>query len=46
MINTSLLGRDLLLETMPSLLDGTATRTKQIEEESSYAFNINRRKMN
>ena len=38
----SLLGRDLLLETMPSLLDGTATRTKQIEEESSYAFNINR----
>ncbi len=33
---------DLLLETLPSILNGTASRTKQLEEEVTYAFNIKR----
>ncbi len=36
----SLLGRDLLLETLPSIIDGTAPRLKQNRHEVSYAFNL------
>ena len=36
----SILGRDLLLETIPLLKDGKAPRIKQNEEESTYAANI------
>ena len=38
----SILGRDLLLETIPSIVNGTSTRTKQNEEESTYASNISK----
>jgi methionyl-tRNA formyltransferase len=34
--------RDLLLETLPSIIDGTAKRIKQEESEATYAFNIKR----
>ena len=37
-----LVGRDLLLETLTSILDGTAPRIKQEESEATYAFNIKR----
>ncbi|HHW69602.1 MAG TPA: methionyl-tRNA formyltransferase [Tenericutes bacterium] len=37
-----ILGRDLLLETLPSIIDGTSTRTKQNENEVTYAFTIKR----
>lgn len=36
----SIVGRDLLLETLPSIIDGTASRKKQEESEVTYAFNI------
>lgn len=36
------LGTDLLLETLPSIIDGTNTRTMQNEEEVTYGFNIKR----
>ena len=36
----SILGRDLLLETIPMLKDKTAPRIKQDESESTYAANI------
>lgn len=38
--NMSLLGRDLLLETLPSIIDGTNIRIKQKEEEVTFGFNI------
>lgn len=38
----SLLGRDLLLDTLPSIIAGTNTRTKQDEAEATYGFNISR----
>ena len=38
--NMSLLGRDLLLETLPSIIDGTNMRIKQKEEEVTFGFNI------
>ena len=38
----SVLGRDLLLKTLPSIIDGTNTRTKQEPSLVSYAFNIKR----
>lgn len=38
----SILGRDLLLETLPSIIDGTNSRTKQEESEVTYGFNIKR----
>ena len=38
----SILGRDLLLETLPSIIDGTATRTVQNHEEATYAPNISK----
>lgn len=36
----SILGRDLLLETLPSIIDGTATRTPQDASLATYGFNI------
>lgn len=36
----SILGKDLLLKTIPSIIDGTAPRTKQDDSISSYAANI------
>lgn len=36
------MGRDLILETLPSILNGTATRMKQNEDEVTYAYNIKR----
>jgi len=38
----SILGRDLLLETLPSILDGTAPRIKQDSSGATYAFTIKR----
>ena len=38
----SLLGRDLLMDTLPSIFEGTNTRTKQEESEVTYGFNITR----
>ena len=38
----SIMGRELLLETMPSIIDGTNKRIKQNEEEVTYAYNIKR----
>ena len=38
----SVLGRDLLLETLPSILNGTNSRTTQDEAEATYGFNITR----
>lgn len=38
----SLLGRDLLIDTLPSIIDGTNTRIKQNEEEVTLGFNIKR----
>lgn len=36
----SLLGRDLLIETLPSVIEGTNDRIKQNEEEVTFGFNI------
>ncbi len=38
----SILGRDLLLETLPSILDGTCRRIKQDDSLATYGFNISR----
>lgn len=38
----SVVGRDLLLETMPSILDGTNSKTPQDESEATFAFVIKR----
>ncbi len=38
----SILGRDLLLDTLPSILDGTNDRIAQEESEVTYGFNISR----
>ena len=38
----SILGRDLLIETLPSIVDGTASRTPQDENEATYARNISK----
>lgn len=37
-----ILGRDLLLDVLPSIIDGTAPRIKQEESEATYGFNITR----
>ena len=37
-----ILGRDLLLETIPSIMNGTILPVKQNEEEVTYAYNIKR----
>jgi len=36
----SYIGRDLLLETIPKIVDGTANRKKQNENEVTFGFNI------
>lgn len=36
----SIIGRDLLLDTLPSIIDGTAPREKQNDEEATYCHNI------
>lgn len=36
----SVLGRDLLMEVLPSIFDGTNPRTAQDESEVTYAYNI------
>ena len=38
----SVLGRDLLLDTLPSIIDGTNKRIPQEESEATYGFNITR----
>ena len=38
----SILGRDLLLETLPSIFNKTNTRTPQDEKAVTYAYNIKR----
>jgi len=38
----SIMGRDLLLKTLPSIFDGTNTRTKQDESKVTFAYNIKR----
>ena len=38
----SIIGRELLLDTMPSIIDGTNERIKQDEELVTYAYNIKR----
>ena len=38
----SVMGRDLLLDTLPSILDGTNNRIQQDEEEVTFAYNIKR----
>ncbi len=38
----SILGRDLLKETLPDIVAGTATRTKQNESEATFSYNISK----
>lgn len=38
----SLIGRDLLLDTLPSIFDGTNSRISQEEKKVTYAYNIRR----
>lgn len=38
----AILGRDLLLETLPSIINKTNTRTSQEEDKVTYGFNIKR----
>ena len=38
----SIMGRDLLLETLPNIFSGNITRTKQNPKEVTYAYNIKR----
>lgn len=38
----SIMGRELLLDTLPSIFNGTAQRKKQEESEVTYAYNIKR----
>lgn len=38
----SILGKNLLLETLPSIIDGTASRIEQDDKEATYAFNISK----
>ena len=38
----SIMGRDLLLETLPNIFSGNITRTKQEPNEVTYAYNIKR----
>ena len=40
--NLSVIGRDLLMETLPSIIEGTNSRTPQNNEEATYAYNITR----
>ena len=40
--NLSVMGKELLLKTLPSIIDGTNKRIKQNDEDSTYAWNIKR----
>jgi len=40
--NLSIMGRDLLIETLPSIIDGTNNRIKQDDSKATYAYNITR----
>ncbi len=37
-----MLGKELLLEVLPSIINGTSSRTKQNEEEVTFGYNIKR----
>lgn len=39
-LELSLLGRDLLMDTLPSIIEGTNDRIKQNEDEVTFGFNI------
>ena len=39
----SIVGRDLLLETLPSIIDGTCKKVAQDESLATYGFNISRK---
>ncbi len=39
----SVLGRDLLLKTLPNILNGTAPKIPQNKHEATYAFNLKRK---
>lgn len=41
-VRLSIMGRDLLLKTLPSIIEGTNKRIKQNEDEVTYAYNIKR----
>lgn len=36
----SILGKKLLLKTLPKIIEGSITRKKQVQEEATYAYNI------
>ena len=38
----SILGKELLLETLPSIFDGTNSRTAQNKNEITFAYNLKR----
>lgn len=38
----SVMGKELLLDTLPSIIDGTAKRVAQKDDEVTYAYNIKR----
>ena len=38
----SIMGKDLLMETLPKIIEGTNKRIKQNDEEATYAYNITR----
>jgi len=38
----SILGRDLLMETLPAIIEGTNSRTPQKEHMATYAYNLKR----
>ena len=38
----SIVGRDLLIETLPHIIDGTANRVPQKQDEATYGLNIKR----
>lgn len=38
----SVMGKELLLETLPSIIDGTNNKVKQNEDEVSFSYNIKR----
>ena len=38
----SIIGKELLIDTLPNIINGTAKRIKQQEEEATFAYNIKR----
>ena len=41
----SILGRDLLIKTLPSIIDGSCVRTKQDEDKVTFGYNVNKEDM-